>query len=122
MLQLMKKKDFKHFDKMTLGLTDDAAALVGATLTYPYKWMIIAGAASQGKVNILHHAFLEAETTHDDLKIVGVTGNRMTSALKSFDPTMATKAVNPPMALTQTGEKIIPLIQQFLSTKMPQEF
>jgi hypothetical protein len=123
MLQLMKNKDLKHFDLMTQGLTNDPAALVGATLTYPYNWMLIAGTTAQGKVNILHHAFSVAETPLDLPKIVGVTGNRMTSALKSFDPTMATKAVKPPTAVTRTGTgKRIPSIQQFLSTKSPQAF
>jgi hypothetical protein len=122
MLRLVKNKELKHFDEMTLGLTDDAAALVGATSTYPYNWIILAGIASQGKVNILHHSFSVAETSLDDAKIVGVTGNRMTSALKSFDPTTATKSINPPRATARTVGKTIPSIQQFLSSKTPQEF
>jgi hypothetical protein len=96
----MKKKDLKHFDLTTLGLTNNPAALVGTTSTYPNNWMFIAGTTSQGKVNNLHHAFSVVETTHDDPKIVEVTGNKMTSALKSFDPTTATKAVKPPVAVT----------------------
>jgi hypothetical protein len=122
MFRLVRNKELKHFDEMTLGLADDAAALVGATSTYPYNWIILAGAAAQGKVNILHHLFSVAETSNDDTKIVGVNGNRMTSALKSFDPTTATKAINPPRAPSRTVEKTIPSIQQFLSSKTPQEF
>jgi hypothetical protein len=74
-------------------------------------------------VNIIHHAFSVAETTHDDPRIVGVTGNRKTSALKSFDPTIATKNLNPmPKATCLGAEKKVPSIQQFLSVSSAQGF
>jgi hypothetical protein len=95
MLWLTNRKELRHFHLMTLGLTHDPTALIGATSTYPYNWMIVAGSTAQGKVIIIHHAFSVAGTTHHDPRIVGVTGNRKTSALKSFDPAMATKNLSP---------------------------
>jgi hypothetical protein len=123
MLGLTNRKELRHFDLMTLGLVDDPAALIGAVSTYPYNWMIVAGSTGQGKVNIIHHAFSVAETTQDDPRIVGVTGNRKTSALKSFDPELATKKLSPVQAITRTGSvKNIPSIEQFLATTSAQAF
>jgi hypothetical protein len=118
MLGITNGKELRHFDLMTLGLTNDPTALIGATSTYPYNWMIVSGSgtAAQGMVNIIHHAFSAAETTHDAPRIVGVTGNRKTSALKSFDPIIATKNLIPMPKATRSGaEKKVPSIQQFLS-------
>jgi hypothetical protein len=95
MLQFTNNNELKHFDLMTLGMTNDPAALLGATSTYPYNWMIVAGPTTQGRVNIIHHAFSVAESTNDDPKIVGVMGDRKTSALKPFDPAGATRTLNP---------------------------
>jgi hypothetical protein len=121
MLQFTNNKELEHFNLMTLGMTDDPTALLGATSTYPYNWMIVSGRATQGKVNIIHHAFSVAESTNDDPKIVGVTGDRKTSALKSFDPTVATRAFK--TTVTRTGsDKKIPSIKQFLMASSPHDF
>ncbi len=103
MLQFTNKKELKHFDLMTLGITDNPAALLGATLTYPYNWMIVSGPTTQGRVNIIHHTFSVAESTNNNPKIVGVTGDRKTCALKLFDPTVATRTLNPKTTITRTG-------------------
>jgi hypothetical protein len=62
MLQFTNNKELEHFDLMTLGMTDDPAALLGATSTYPYNWMIVAGPSTQRRLNIIHHAFSVATT------------------------------------------------------------
>jgi hypothetical protein len=123
MLGITNRKELRHFECITLGLTNDPTALIRVTSTYPYNWMIVAGATAQGKVNIVHHAFSVAETTHKDPRIVGVTGNRKTLALKSFDPIIATKNLSPVSNKTRTGtEKKVPSIQQFLSATSAQRF
>ncbi len=115
MLGITNGKELRHFDLLTLGLTNDPTALIRATSTYPYNWMIVSGPAAQGTVNIIHHTFSVTKTTHDDPRIVGLTGNWKTSALKSFDPTIAKFFFNPISKATRSGaEKKVPSIQQFL--------
>jgi hypothetical protein len=67
MLQVTNNKELEHFDLMTLGMTDDPTALLGATSTYPYNWMIVSGPKTHGRVNMIHHAFSVAESTNDVL-------------------------------------------------------
>jgi hypothetical protein len=123
MLQFTNNKELKHFDLMTLGMAGVPVALLGATSTYPYNWMIVAGPTTQGRVNIIHHAFSVAESTNDDPKIVGVTGDRKTSALKPFNPAVATRTLNPKTTVTRTrSDKKIPSIQQFLVAPSPHDF
>jgi hypothetical protein len=71
-LQFTNNKELKHFDLMTLGMTDNPAALLGATWTDSYNCMIVSGPTLQGRVNIIHHAFSAVvESTNGNHKAVG---------------------------------------------------
>jgi hypothetical protein len=91
--------------------------------TNPYNFILLSGAPSSKKVQMVHHCFTTQDSDRSSL-ITGVAGDMKTAPLKSFYPREATaNLVNPRNSgRSSTSRTHIPSIEQFLTCNSIEEF